>query len=81
MRINKDLLNQNSISSQIFSGGDYTEVNDHLHIICKRLIVGPDWYYKDFFLNDMDDGFDDNWSYSNSYEESSDDEKDTFFRI
>ena len=55
------------------------EANGHLDKICKKLIVGPDWYYKDFFLDDMDDGFDDGWSYSNSYEESSDDEKDTFY--
>ena len=77
MTINKDLLHQNSRSR----GYNGKEANGHLDKICKKLIVGPDWYYKDFFLDDMDDGFDDGWSYSNSYEESSDDEKDTFFRI
>ena len=31
------------------------------------------------FWSGMNDDFDDGWSYPNSYEESSDDEKDTFY--
>ena len=33
---------------------DNSEVEGHLYKICKKLIVGPDWYFKDFY--DDDDG-------------------------
>jgi len=79
MEINKDFLYQNSSSSNMGFYQDNSEVNGYLFEICKKLIVGPDWYFKDFFLDDMNDDFDDGWSYPNSYEESSDDEKDTFY--
>jgi hypothetical protein len=25
--------------------------------ICKKLIVGPDWYFKDFYENEDDGGY------------------------
>ena len=83
LQLNKHQFFQNKNTNSIIYGYDYYDANRHLFEICKKLIVGPDWYFKDFFLDDMnddfDDDFDDGWSYPNSFEESSDDEKDTFY--
>jgi hypothetical protein len=79
LQLNKHQFFQNKNTNSIIYGYDYYDANRHLFEICKKLIVGPDWYFKDFFLDDMNDDFDDGWSYPNSYEESSDDEKDTFY--
>ena len=79
LQLNKHQFFQNKNTNSIIYGYDYYHANRHMFEICKKLIVGPDWYFKDFFLDDMNDDFDDGWSYPNSYEESSDDEKDTFY--
>ncbi|MDA9301980.1 hypothetical protein N9Q15_02280 [Amylibacter sp.] len=79
LQLNKHQFYQNKNTNSIIYGFDYNDTNRHLFEICKKLIVGPDWCFKDFFLDDMNDDFDDGWSYPNSYEESSDDEKDTLF--
>ena len=54
MEINKDFLYQNSSSINMGFYQDNSEVEGHLYKICKKLIVGPDWYFKDFY--DDDDG-------------------------
>lgn len=79
LQLNKHQFFQNKNTNSIIYGYDYYDANRHLFEICKKLIVGTDWYFKDFFLDDMNDDLDDGWSYPNSFEESSDDEKDTFY--
>ena len=79
LQLNKHQFFQNKNTNSIIYGYDYYDANRHLLEICKKLIVGPDWYFKDFFLDDINEYFYDGQSYPNSYEESSDDEKDTFY--
>ena len=53
LQLNKHHFFQNKNTNSKIYGYDYYDANRHLFEICKKLIVGPDWYFKDFFLDDI----------------------------
>ena len=57
LQLNKHQFFQNKNTNSIIYGYDYYDANRHLLEICKKLIVGPDWYFKDFFLDDINEYF------------------------
>ena len=57
LQLNKHQFFQNKNTNSIIYGYDYYDANRHLFEICKKLIVGPDWYFKDFYENEDDGGY------------------------
>ena len=57
LQLNKHHFFQNKNTNSKIYGYDYYDANRHLFEICKKLIVGPDWYFKDFFLDDINEYF------------------------
>ena len=57
LQLNKHHFFQNKNTNSKIYGYDYYDANRHLFEICKKLIVGPDWYFKDFYENEDDGGY------------------------